>query len=170
MIPPFRNLSVRPVRSVRLKNPLWICAHNLQYQGVSRQDNADSTDNRVCKSILMRTEENCCYITLPISVDSFIRRSTFYQPATEHTDKQDAMQKHTNRHSQEGNLMPVFKLILTATEAAAAIGYSTQTIYKYIRTGKLPAYRETGHRAYQIIYSDLQGFVATWKTMKIPAV
>ena len=66
--------------------------------------------------------------------------------------------------------MPVFKLILTATEAAAAIGYSTQTIYKYIRAGKLPAYREPGHRAYQITYFDLVGFVKTWKTMKIPAV
>ena len=65
--------------------------------------------------------------------------------------------------------MPIFKLILTATEAAATIGYSTQTIYKYIRTGKLPAYREPGHRAYQIAYDDLKDFVATWTTMKIPA-
>ena len=99
-----------------------------------------------------------------------MRHSTFYQSATEHTDKRDDMQEHTDKQSREEYLMPVFKLILTATEAAAAIGYSTQTIYKYIHAGKLPAYREPGHRAYQIIYSDLQGFVATWKTMKIPAV
>lgn len=65
--------------------------------------------------------------------------------------------------------MPVYKVILTATEAAAALGYSTQTIYKYIHDGKLPAYREPGHRAYQIAYDDLKDFVATWKTMKIPA-
>lgn len=66
--------------------------------------------------------------------------------------------------------MPIFKLILTATEAGAALGYSTQTIYKYIHAGKLSAYREPGHRAYQITYSDLQDFVSTWKTMKIPAI
>lgn len=66
--------------------------------------------------------------------------------------------------------MPVFKLILTATEAGAAIGYSTPTIYKYIRAGKLLAYREPGHRAYRIACTDLQAFVATWKAMKIPAV
>ena len=66
--------------------------------------------------------------------------------------------------------MPVFKLILTATEAGAALGYSTQTIYKYIHVGKLIAKREPGHRSYRIAFSDLQDFVATWKTMKIPVV
>ncbi len=66
--------------------------------------------------------------------------------------------------------MPFFKLILTATEAGAVLGYSTQTIYKYIHAGKLAAYREPGHRAYRIACADLQSFVATWKTMKIPAV
>ena len=66
--------------------------------------------------------------------------------------------------------MPVFKLILTATEAGAAVGYSTPTIYKYIRAGKLLAYREPGHRAYRIAWSDLKDFAETLKAMKMPAI
>ena len=58
MIPPYRNVSVRPVRGVRLKNPLWICACPCDTKDFSQPDNADSTDNHVCKSLLMRTEEN----------------------------------------------------------------------------------------------------------------
>lgn len=64
--------------------------------------------------------------------------------------------------------MLVEKFILTPTEAAAMLGYSTQTIYGYIRNGLLKAYRDQGHRSLKIAARDIEDFVSTWKRIKEP--
>lgn len=58
------------------------------------------------------------------------------------------------------------KLILTPTEAAAKLGCSTQTAYKYIHMGILKAYRDPGHRSLQIIITDLYDCLDTLKRIK----
>ena len=64
--------------------------------------------------------------------------------------------------------MLIDKIILTPTEAAAALGYSTQTIYGYIRNGLLKACRDPGHRSLKIAACDIEDFVSTWKRIKEP--
>lgn len=64
--------------------------------------------------------------------------------------------------------MPIFKFIFTTSEAASALGCSTPTVYKYIHSGKLKAYRDFGHQRYQIFYDDLQRFLESLKRMKEP--
>lgn len=62
------------------------------------------------------------------------------------------------------------KLILTPTEAAARLGCSTQTIYKYIRMGILKAYRIFGHRSLQIFITDLYDCLETLKRLREPVM
>lgn len=62
------------------------------------------------------------------------------------------------------------KLILTSAEAAAKLGCSTQTVYKYIRIGVLKAYREPGHHALQIFVTDLYDYFDTLKRIKEPVM
>lgn len=64
--------------------------------------------------------------------------------------------------------MPIFKFIFTTSEAASALSCSTQTVYKYIHSGKLKAYRDFGHQRYQIFYDDLQRFLEALKHVKEP--
>lgn len=64
--------------------------------------------------------------------------------------------------------MTIDKQILTPTEAAAALGYSTQTIYGFIRSGLLKAYRDPGHRSLKIAACDVEDFISTWKRIKEP--
>ncbi len=64
--------------------------------------------------------------------------------------------------------MPIFKFIFTTSEVAAALSCSTQTVYKYIHSGKLKAYRDYGHQRYQIFLEDLQMFLESLKHMKEP--
>ena len=61
------------------------------------------------------------------------------------------------------------KLIMTATEAAARLGVSTQTVYKYIHTGLLDAVRDPGHNALQIFEPDLYDCLNRLKATKEPA-
>ncbi len=62
------------------------------------------------------------------------------------------------------------KLILTPTEAAAKLGCSTQTVYKYIRMGILKAYRIFGHRSLQILITDLYDCLELLKRLREPVM
>lgn len=66
--------------------------------------------------------------------------------------------------------MDTEKYILTPTEAAAKLGCSTQTVYKYIRIGLLKAYRDPGHHALQIFVTDLYDCLDTLKRIKEPVM
>ena len=62
--------------------------------------------------------------------------------------------------------MLIEKSILTPTEVASNLGYSTNTIYKYISEGLLKAYRDPGHRSLKIVESDIEDFLDVWKSKK----
>ncbi len=66
--------------------------------------------------------------------------------------------------------MLIEKRILTPTEVAAMLGYSTQTIYGYIRDGLLKAYRDAGHRSLKIDAGDVEDFLVAWKRTKEPVL
>ena len=55
--------------------------------------------------------------------------------------------------------MLINKTVLFASEAAAVLGYSTHTIYQLIHQGKLPAFREEGHKAWRIPESSIKAYV-----------
>ncbi len=55
--------------------------------------------------------------------------------------------------------------ILTPTNVASSLGYSTGTIYKHIKAGALRAYRENGHR-YKIFEDDLADYLEWLKPKK----
>ena len=59
--------------------------------------------------------------------------------------------------------MIIEKKILTPTEAAATLGYSTQTIYGYIRSGLLKAQSDPGHRLLKIAEKDIEDFIVVLK-------
>lgn len=62
--------------------------------------------------------------------------------------------------------MLIDKSILTPTDVASKLGYSTNTIYKYIAAGWLKAYRDPGHRSLKILESDIDDFLEVWKSKK----
>ena len=55
--------------------------------------------------------------------------------------------------------MIIDKLIFTATEAAAILGISTQTVYGLLEMGKLRGYKENEYSSWKITRDALQEYV-----------
>ncbi len=55
--------------------------------------------------------------------------------------------------------MIIDKLIFTATEAAAILGISTQTVYGLLEVGKLRGYKENEYSSWKITRDALQEYV-----------
>ena len=55
--------------------------------------------------------------------------------------------------------MIIDKLIFTATEAAAILGISTQTVYGLLEAGKLRGYKENEYSSWKITRDALQEYV-----------
>ena len=55
--------------------------------------------------------------------------------------------------------MIIDKLIFTATEAAAILGVSTQTVYALLEVGKLRGYKENEYSSWKITRDALQEYV-----------
>ena len=62
-------------------------------------------------------------------------------------------------HREERNTMIIDKLIFTATEAAAILGVSTQTVYALLEVGKLRGYKENEYSSWKITRDALQEYV-----------
>lgn len=54
--------------------------------------------------------------------------------------------------------MLIEKYDLTATEAAAALGLSTNTIYALLASGKLRGYKLPGHNSWRIPSEEVKAF------------
>lgn len=60
--------------------------------------------------------------------------------------------------------MIIDKLIFTATEAAAILGISTQTVYGLLESGKLRGYKENEYSSWKITRDALQEYVCLRET------
>ncbi|MBO6303856.1 MAG: helix-turn-helix domain-containing protein [Selenomonadaceae bacterium] len=64
--------------------------------------------------------------------------------------------------------MLINKVVFFASEIASMLGYSTQTVYSLIHTGKLKAFRDEGHKAWRIPESAVEDYLKTRLNGKSP--
>ena len=55
--------------------------------------------------------------------------------------------------------MQIYKKILYASEVAAIISTSTQTVYKMIRDGRIKAFKDEGGRAWRIPEEEVARYI-----------